>query len=275
MLHELQSKMARSLLDEFKAAAPAGLVAGEPERAAARFMIHRGNVIESLANALGHTFPAVKALCGESNFRILAATYVRACPPLRPELMAYGGDFPDFVAGHAAATRDFPFLPDVARLEWAMNEAYFADDAPALAAEALGAVPPERLPALRLALHPAARLVASEHHALHTIWAAASAGAALPDPLTLSGPLPEGGEPHGEAVLVTRTSSSVEAFKLDAGETVFLGAVAAGAPLEKALAEAIAAAPGFDPSAALAAALTRGAFGAEVSFNPTPSGGVS
>ncbi len=265
MLRELQDAMARSLLAEFKAPPPAGLIAGDTARAAARFMVHRGNVVESLANALGHTYPAVKAVCGDGNFRILAAGFVRASPPARPQLMAYGGGFPDFVAGHDAALGDFPFLADLARLEWAMNESYFADDAPALAPGILGAIAPERLPALRLALHPATRLAASADHPIHTVWAAAMAGGALPDPLP----------GHGETVLVARPSGPVEAFKLDPGETVFLGAAAAGAPLEKALAEAEAAAPGFDLAAALAAALSRGVFGAEVSFDPSHIGGVT
>jgi hypothetical protein len=268
MLRELQSRLARSLLEDFKARPPAGLVAGDAARAAARFMIHRGNVVESLANALGHTYPAVKAIAGEANFRVLAAGFVRARPPRKPELMAYGGGFPEFVAGHAAAMRDFPYLADLARLEWAMNEVYFADDAPALAPEALGAIPPEKLPALRLALHPAARVVVSAEFPIHAIWAAATAGG-KPDPA------PGDGEPQGGAVVVARPSGPVEAWTLDAGETAFLGAVAAGAPLEKALAEAEAAAPGFDLAAALAAALSRGVFGAEVSFDPTLTGGVS
>jgi len=277
MLRDLQSAMGAGLREDFKAAPPPGLVAGDPERAAARFMIHRGNFVESLVNALGHTYPAIKTICGEHNFRVLAGAFVRAHPPRRPELMAYGGDFAEFAAGHAGAMSDFPFLADLARLEWALHDAYFADDAPALAPETLGAIEPERLPALVLALHPAARIVASERHPIHTIWAAAAKGDALPDPLTLSGPLrssgplPEG----GEAVLVARTSGPVEAFRLDAGEAAFLGAVAVGAPLEKALTQAALAAPGFDASAALAAALSRGVFGAEVSFNPTPIGGVA
>jgi len=265
MLRELQTRMARSLLEDFKAPPPAGLVAGDAARAAARFMIHRGNVIESLANALGHTYPAVKAIAGDANFRVLAAAFVRASPPGKPELMAYGGDFADFVAGHAAAMRDFPYLADLARLEWSMNEVYYADDAPVLAPEALGAIAPEQLPALRLALHPAARVVASAEFPIYAIWAAATAGGTVPDPA----------RGHGEAAVVARPSGPVEAWTLDAGETAFLGAVAAGAPLEKALAEAEAAAPGFDLAAALAAALSRGVFGAEVSFNPTPIGGVT
>jgi hypothetical protein len=231
-------------------------------RAATRFMIHRGNVLESLVNALGHTYPAVKAVCGEHNFRVLAGNFVRAHPPRRPQLMSYGAEFAGFAAGHGAAVNDFPFLPDLARLEWAMNEAYFADDAPALAPETLGAVPPERLPAACLALHPAARLVISEHHPIHAIWTAATEAGARPDPLPLED-LPE----RGESVLVARASGPLETFRLGAGETVFLGSAAAGATLEKALAEAQAAEPGFDASAALAAALSRGVFGAEVTFN--------
>jgi hypothetical protein len=266
MLRDLQARLGASLLEDFKAPPPASLVAGDPIRAAARFMIHRANVLESLVNALGHTYPVIKTICGESNFRVLAGSFVRVHPPARPELLAYGGDFAAFAAGHAAALRDFPFLSDLARLEWALHDAYFADDAPALTPAALAAVAPERLAALQLALHPSARIIVSGAHPIHTIWAAVSAaGGALP------AALPEG----GEAVLVLRSLGPVEAFMLDAGETVFLGAVAAGAPLEKALADAADAAPGFDPSAALAAALSRGAFGAEVSFNATSVGGVS
>lgn len=263
MLRELQTRMARSLLEDFKAPAPEGLVAGDAARAAARFMIHRGNVIESLANALGHAYPAVKAIAGEGNFRVLAAAFVRACPPLKPQLLAYGAEFPAFVAGHGAAMRDFPFLADLARLEWAMNEAYYADEAPALTPETLAAVPTERLAALRLSLHPATRLVASEF-SLHAIWQAAAAGGTAPDPAH-----------GGESVLVARPSGPVEAFALGPGETAFLGAVAAGAPLENALAEAEAAEAGFDFAAALAACLSRGVFGAEVSFDPTLTGGVA
>lgn len=268
MLRDLQTQMARSLLEDFKAPPPEGLVAGDAARAAARFMIHRGNVIESLVNALGHSFPAVKAVAGDGNFRVLAAAYVRASPPPKPQLLSYGATFPDFAAGHAAAMRDFPFLADLARLEWAMSEAYYAEEAPALAPETLGAVAPERLPALRLSLHPAARLLVSEFP-LHTIWQAASAGGTAPD-LALAP-----GAPQGEAVLVARPSGPVEAWKLAPGESAFLGAVAAGAPLENALAEAFAAEAGFDLAAALAAFLSRGVFGAEVSFDPTLNGGVA
>ena len=257
MLHEFQRAAGASLLQPFKAPAPDGMIAGDPARAAARFMIHRGNVVESLVNALALTYPAAKMVCGEENFRVLAAGFVRCHPPARPELLAYGGDFAAFVAGHAGAISDFPYLHDLAHLEWALNEAYYAAEAPALKPADLAEIPPENLDAARLVLHPAARIVESTFP-VHAIWTAVSMGNAAPDPI------PE----RGETVLVFRNSDSVDAVVLGRGEAVFLGTVAAGASLEKALTEAELAEPGFDASAALAAALTRGAFGAEVSFNP-------
>jgi len=269
MLGEFQHAFGRSLLADFQAPPPAGLVAGDPARAAQRFMIHRGNVVESLVGALGHGFPAVRAVCGAHNFRILAAGYVRARPPERPALLSYGDGFAAYIDEHPRARGDFPHLPELARLEWALNEAYYAEDAPALAATDLAAVPPEQLGTLALRLHPSARLVASVTHPIHTLWMAASAAEEADEPFRFAGDLPE----SGEAVLVLRSSGPVEAFALDPGESVFLAAIAAEACLEEALTAGAEAAPGFDPAAALAAALTRGAFGAEISFLPTPSGG--
>ena len=121
MLHDLQARMSASLLEEFKAPAPRDLIAGDPARAAARFMIHRGNVLESLVNALGHTYPAIKSICGDDNFRVLAGSFVRTHPPARPELMAYGGEFAAYAAGYAAALADF------CQVVFGLNELLYVD----------------------------------------------------------------------------------------------------------------------------------------------------
>lgn len=253
MLRDTQSAFRDALLAADRAP-PAGLIAGDPARAAARFAIHRATVLESLAIALGHSFPVTKAIIGEDNFRVLAVGFVRAAPPQRPSLAAYGAAFADHVAGHPAAMADFPFLAALARLEWALNDAYFAADAPALTADILAAVPPEDLPALRLALHPAARVVADDAHPIHTLWATETVPAA---------PL------GGEAALVFRARGRVEAVRLGDGETVFLREIGAGAPLEKAAEAALAADADFDLAAALAAALARGVFAARAVIDST------
>ncbi len=249
MLRELQQTFGASVLADFTAAPPAG-IAGEAGRAAARFAIHRGTVLESLVIALGSTFPVCKKITGDANFRVLAGHYVRARPPRRPQLMAYGRDFAEFIAGFAPAIRDFPFLAELARLEWALHEAYFAADAPALAPETLAAIDPQRLAQIRFSPHPAARLVASRDHPLWQIWSREAP--------------PDAGVASSEAVLVARPSDRVEAYALARGETEFVVALLARVPLGEAAGTAAAADPGFDLTAAIAACLARGALGAEI-----------
>jgi hypothetical protein len=244
---ELQRDFAAALLAGADAPPPAA-IAGDAAHARRRFAIHRATVMQSLADALGHAFPVVRAIATEENFRFVARAYVRARPPLRPVLAEYGAGFAEFLAGVGPAVADLPFLPDLARLEWALHESYFAADAPALDAAALATVAPTDTPRLRLRLHGAARHVASDRHPIHAIW---SAGA-MPQPM------PEG----GEAVLATRPGHQVQVVALTPGDHALLGEIAMGAPLEEAAGAALAAEPGFDFAAALAAHLVRGTFAA-------------
>ena len=249
MLLETQSAWRAALFG--RGAAPAGIRAADAE---ARFAIHRGTVMESLVQSLGHAFPVARKIATPENFRVVALAYIRAEPPRRPVLAEYGAGFPDFLAGFAAAADDLPFLPDLARLEWALHTAYFAADAPSLAPETLGAIAPEALGGARLALHGAARLVGSAHP-IWTAWRDETVpGPALP----------------GQHVLVARPETRVDAYEIETGDAAFLGTIAAGATLEKAALAALAADARFDFAAVLAAHLQRGTFAAEVATEPDP-----
>ena len=68
------------------------------------------------------TFATVQALVGEDFFRTMARAYVARTLPMQPVLAEYGVDFPAFVADHAPA-RGLAYLPDIARLDWALNAA--------------------------------------------------------------------------------------------------------------------------------------------------------
>src|SRR5208283_1521990 len=70
----------------------------------------------------------------------------------------YGGDMARFLSNYPPA-RERPYLADVARLEWAIDQANIAADAPALDLPALGAVPVDALGGLRFALHEGADLL--------------------------------------------------------------------------------------------------------------------
>src|SRR5262249_10858574 len=106
------------------------------------------------------TFPVVVRLVDARFFRFACDRYVRAEPPRGPCLFEYGLTFPDFLAGFEPC-RQLPWLPDVARLEWAMNAALHAPDAEALSAEALRAWPAGTLETMDLVLHPSVSLLQS------------------------------------------------------------------------------------------------------------------
>ncbi|HEX4330913.1 MAG TPA: DNA-binding domain-containing protein [Usitatibacter sp.] len=137
--------------------------------------IYRRNLFANLGGALAATYPVVERLVGESFFREAARQYVLAHPSASGDLADYGAGFARFLEGypHAAA---LAYLPDVARLEWACHECYGAADALALDFGSLAHVGASDQPRIRFELHPAVRLVRSEHP-VAAIWHANQPGA--------------------------------------------------------------------------------------------------
>jgi hypothetical protein len=150
-----QQAFATALLD---AAATLPSFAGEavPQR----FSLYRGNLSATWRRTLGHAYPVVLALVGEEFFGGLARAYGRQYPSDSADLKRFGARFADFLAAFPPVAA-FPYLPDMARLEWAVHLAHYAADAQALAPEALADLHPDQLEARRFALHPACALLAS------------------------------------------------------------------------------------------------------------------
>ena len=73
-----------------------------------------------------------------------------------------------FLASYPPA-RELGYLPDVARLEWAIDQANIAADAAPFDLSALASVAPDALGEMRFQLHPSARLIASPYPVLR-IW---------------------------------------------------------------------------------------------------------
>lgn len=130
------------------------------DKAAERLALYRGNLHASWRRALAHAYPVVLALVGEEFFGGLARAYGRHSPSDSPDLNRFGAHFAAFLEGFAPAAQ-LPYLPDMARLEWALHCAWLAPDAAGLAAGALAALTPEQLEARHLRLHPACSLLDS------------------------------------------------------------------------------------------------------------------
>jgi hypothetical protein len=247
----MQAAFARGVLDPALAGRITGVIDADglaPER---RLAIYRNNTLASLRGLLKRTFPATRHLLGAERFAGVALDFVRTAPPERPQLAVYGAAFPGFLE-HRAEASAVAYATDVARLEWAREEAYYAADAPPLTAEAVSDIPIERYPELRFSLHPSARLVRSAGP-VHALWQAARTGqagelrAGTPDEVP-------------EQVLVVRPEMTVVTRPIGAADLVLLEALGSGLPLAEAAARAQAVEAEFDLQGAFALHLDGGTF---------------
>lgn len=127
--------------------AAAAMVRGDGLMPHARLQIYRHHVFTTLTAALKATYPVVCRLVDERFFGYAADRYIRAQPPAGPCLFEYGSSFPEFLAEFEPC-RPLRYLPDVARLEWALNRAAHAGDAVRLDPAALHTLAEEHWPRL-------------------------------------------------------------------------------------------------------------------------------
>ena len=136
-LPELQRAFSAALEDAGCAEVAAQAFRGTVERNVARLAVYRGNVYANCTKALASAFPVVRKIVGEEFFEALAREFVHRHPSRSGDLNRYGDVFADFLAVFPH-TADLPYLPDVARMEWLVHRAHFAEDPPALDLSFLG-----------------------------------------------------------------------------------------------------------------------------------------
>ncbi|HTK83579.1 MAG TPA: DNA-binding domain-containing protein, partial [Patescibacteria group bacterium] len=148
-LSEVQDLFARTMLAppeavEAPEASIAALFTAAPDVLPERLQIYRNTIVGTLTDLLLATYPMVKALTGEDFATVMLRSYVLSYPPHEACLARYGGGVSDFIGSFAPAA-DIKYLPDVARLEWAINESYYAVDDTALSPLELLEVQPDQL----------------------------------------------------------------------------------------------------------------------------------
>jgi hypothetical protein len=228
------------------------LLAGDAE-GGGRIAIYRNTVRANYRKALGATYRVVSQLVGEPFFNAAVDAYVQACASTGGDLNVYGGSFGEFLGAYPHA-RDLPYLPDVARLEWAIDEAGRAADAdgtPEALLAGLAAIPAERIAALGFALDPSCRLLTSTFPVLR-IWQVHQ-----PD---FAGDMAVAFEAAADHLLVRREGGRVVALRLTAGDFALLRTLAGGGDLAAALDAAITAEPAFDLGASLRSCIANRTF---------------
>ena len=249
-LRELQQRFAAALLAD-PGDAPAFTTGGP----AGRIAIYRRNVFANYRNALGATYPVVRRLVGKPFFDAAVDGFVCAHPSRGGDLNVYGAEFGSFLGGYPPA-RGLPYLTDVARLEWAIDEAQRAADstrAPDIVLAALAIAPPGELPALRMRIAPSCRLIASAFPILR-IWQVNQPGQESDERVSLDdGP---------DRLLVRREPEGILLRRVSAGDFAWLTALADRMPLAMAIDHALRAAATFDLGAALHAYIGDGTIAA-------------
>jgi hypothetical protein len=193
----------------------------EPAR---RVQVYRNNARAMFEGALERTYPVLRRLVGNDGFAALAQGYRAEHPSRSGDLHWVGQDFASWLAPRVVG-EGRAWLADLARLEWACEEAMVAARLPPLAPAELARVAPEALAEVGLALQPCVRTVSSPF----PVWSAWRAGqvdgAAEPVDLAL-------GAQH---VVVTCCDTGLVLHSLPEDQFLFVATLAGGASLGSAV----------------------------------------
>jgi hypothetical protein len=131
---------------------------------AERVGIYHDMYLLRMEEALETDFPALAHFLGPQGWRDLVRGYVEDHPSRSYTLNVLGRHLPDYVAGRRGL-RHAGFCRDLARVEWAVTEAFDAPESPRLDEGAIATVPAESWEGARLVPAAAVRLLAVQHNA--------------------------------------------------------------------------------------------------------------
>jgi len=231
----LQQRFAEALLDADAASDAARWLRGDAVQLEQRLAIYRANVLAATTRALGAAYPVIRQVVGETFFDGLAHAYQRQVPSGSGDLSDHGADLAAFVTDFPH-TRSLPYLPDLARLEWAVHRAYGAADAPDWNPRALAQVAPARQAAVRFHWAAGAALVDSTFP-IACIWRLHQPG--FDGEFRVDWSVPE-------CALVARDGPRVTVSTLGAAEARFVASSLAGDALGVSAEQALADDAGFD-----------------------------
>lgn len=244
-LPELQRRFLAALYDD-ALPGPVAAISSQGLEPAARLRVYRHSCAAIHRSALRTTYPAVLALVGEGFFEQTVAAYRRASPSASGNLQNFGADFAEYLA-RLPALDAFPYLPDIARLEWQRQRTVLAADAAPVPAQTVAQQMASATDELAVGLHPSVHLLTSRHPLL-TIWRYATAPTS--EALKLSG--------TAEPVVLWRAAGDVAMASPDSASFACIDALARGSTLRHASAAGQACDPEFDGLACIESLAAQG-----------------
>lgn len=199
------------------------LVATQGADAHARIGVYRNNSLQARRAALALAYPVLQRRVGDDYFRQLTHEYRLTHPSRSGDLHDGGGAFPAWLQERLAGT-DYAWLAELARLEWAVEEAGAAAARAPVSLAALAAIPAAALDDTSLQLQPSLRLVSSPFP-VWSVWQANQGEAP-------ARAIDDGGPEHCACAC---TADRVAVYRLAAAEYAVLEALSRGATFAAAL----------------------------------------
>ena len=243
-LTSVQESFVQALIDVNQIDAALPLFKGNAALNRERFALYRGNVSAIWQQTCASAYPVLQQLLGPDFFSDVSRMYGYTHPSRSGNLAEFGDAMADFV-GSLDSCCDYPYLGDVARLEWLVHSAYYQAHETAVTLNDLAAVPPEQLGEVRCRLQPSCALLQSSW-AIAEIWTAHQAEVVILPP-QLEQPT---------CCLIWRSdwqsSWQVEVSSISAASYAALTALQDGATLGNAVEAALATDPAFAVQSELA-----------------------
>ena len=241
-LSETQALFSKIMLDDpAKASIPdqmlSALFTCDEKVLPMRLQIYRNNIVGSLTKAMQSTYPLIVVLTGENFAASMLRSFVRENPPPEACLARYGAGLDRFIEKFAPA-RSLPYLADIARLEWAMNESFYAPDESPLSLSNLHNIPHCELADTTLRLRSSVRLLESRWPLLAIREFCLKENRDESETFDL--------DQGGCKIMAYRPAPSVELVSLDLPEYKFLRGVQARRALGDILESALETYPDFD-----------------------------
>jgi uncharacterized protein (UPF0276 family) len=234
-LSTVQFKFSQALFDTRSESDVLPLFKGEAHLTEQRFALYRGNLTGIWDKTLSSAYPVLKALVGEEFFSALTRAYGMAHPSVLGDLNQFGAHFDDFLAGFSHVAQ-YPYFPDMAKLEWALHTAHYADNVELLDPAGLTQLSPDQLDAACVSFHPACRLIVSDW-AVVQLWQAHQPEASVQFPTDIA---------QRDAGLVMRSCWKAGVLPLTPGAYAALFTLQQGQSLGAALDAALEVDPEFE-----------------------------
>ena len=215
-LNELQQQFQRRVLKRDGLIEPELIGAGEPD-----FNARLGAYVEGyrsrLVEALGSTYPALKATLGEERFDQCMREYIDATPSRHYSVRYYGAAVGKMLATQGDE-RARGVLADLASWEWMLAEVFDAPDDESLSVDALSLVAPDAWARVSFQFRACVRRLETRSNAVE-YWRAANKLCAAPAEFSTAAPA---------QWLLWRRGTSTKFRSVDPVEAMALDAARAG-----------------------------------------------